>query len=223
MHRWVRPTAEAVKPLALQLWRQGAMRCLLTLGRRGMLMQRHRYADPTLRRFPIGNAVAFGVTKSLFGGWDDLLYNPKILAAVDQAVFTFCEDTLATATSELDQALDDLRALMRAGLPKYEASTTLAEKVVKIFASPYRALRIATTESSRLIHAGQFLAAKDSGVVRGKSWLSTSQSCKKCFALNMLEVPLDKPFITLLTGGPYAVVMYPPLHPNCSCSWAEVL
>lgn len=87
----------------------------------------------------------------------------------------------------------------------------------------YNANGIYTHNCSRAYHAGQELAAKQSGVVAGKRWLASSDACERCLALDGKVVALGEPFIVLPEGGPYATVMYPPLHPKCQCSWTEVL
>ncbi len=68
------------------------------------------------------------------------------------------------------------------------------------------------------------MAAKDSGVVVGKKWLAKSDACKKfCKPLDGKVVGMDEPFDIQPKGGPYAVIMYPPYHPNCTCDWQPVI
>ena len=147
------------------------------------------------------------------------LFNPKILDAVDAATMQFCRETNDTATSELTQAVRDLRSLLKRGLERGEATSLLARKIRQIFADPGRAWRIATTESSRAIHAGDLMAAKDSELAQTKSWLASSDACDRCLDLaDKGEVELDKPYYVDPKGGPYAIVYHPPLHPSCFCS-----
>jgi hypothetical protein len=93
-------------------------------------------------------------------------------------------------------------------------------------ADQIRAERIAMTESSRAIHAGQIQAAKDSGVVLGKKWLLAPDACEICQAIaadNPDPIPLDQPFVDDGEGGPYSIVNGPPSHPWCQCSLTEEL
>lgn len=150
------------------------------------------------------------------------LFNPRVLDAVDQATLVLCRETLDTSTMKLQEALEGIKKLLREGLPQGAAVAYLAKKVREIFADPYRAHLIASSESSRAVHGGQLLAAKDSGVVTKKVWLSSSDSCDLCQSLDGLEKNLDEPFIVIGTG-PYARVMYPPAHPACMCSMTEAI
>ena len=141
------------------------------------------------------------------------LFNPRVLDAVDQAVLQFCQETNDTATLAAEEAREEVRRLLKEGLPRGDAYTFMAAKIRTIFADPYRAFRIATTETSRAMHGGQLLAMKEEPLVRAKQWLASSDACDLCLELDGLEKPLDEPFVTLPKGGPYAVVMTPPRHP----------
>src|SRR5262249_30385714 len=110
---------------------------------------------------PYAARLVAKAAKKLGLAWD--LFNPRVLDAVDAAAFAFCRETLATATKDLGAALEDLRGLLRAGLPRGDALSVLARSVRQVFADPFRAFRIAATESSRLLHAGQLASARDLG------------------------------------------------------------
>lgn len=142
---------------------------------------------------------------------------------MDQAVLSFCKETNDTAKGSLSAALAKLREEMKVGLRAGEAHAVLAKRVQAIFADPLRAWRIAVTESSRALHLGGLMAARDSGVVDRKRWLASYDACKACLALNGKTVKLDEPFIILPKPPPYNVIMVPPLHPHDMCSWTEVL
>lgn len=150
------------------------------------------------------------------------LFNPRVKTAVDEAVFSFCRATNETSTMELGAALDWLRESLKQGLEKGEAIRQLNARVQRVFDDPYRAARIGQSEAARAIHGGQFLADKESGVVVAKTWLASSDACDECLALNGKEVPLEAPFYVWPKGGPYAVVLYPPLHPHCMCTYESV-
>lgn len=142
------------------------------------------------------------------------LYNPKVLTAVDDAVFRFCRETNATATVKLGEAREKLKRLLKRGLKRGDAVALLAKKVREVFADPFRAFRIAATESSRGIHGGALLAAKENPEVGGKRWLASPDACDRCLDLDGDERLLDEPFYIDPKGGPYSVCNYPPLHPH---------
>ena len=100
------------------------------------------------------------------------------------------------------------------GLEEGKAIAQLAREVKRIFADPSRAFRIATTETSRAIHGGALLNAKESSLKLKKEWLASSDACPLCMELDGVEKELDEPFITEGTGV-YARVMTPPRHPYC--------
>jgi len=151
------------------------------------------------------------------------LHNPRVRAAVSAATLTFCKETNDTAVGELHQALASLRTQMNQGLERGEALRTLAARVLRIFADPYRAHRIAATESKRALEGGSLLAARESGLVSKRRWLASFDACQECLALNGHEVGLEEPFVVLPRGGPYGTIHYPPYHPFCFCTTTEVL
>jgi hypothetical protein len=215
---WIPVTARAAAPLLLPLFQEGVLRTEERIsGSRSRVIH---------RGFPFGLSYWLRVLKArrkssaLQLSFD--LFNPRIQEAVEALTLTFCEETLATAAGELEESLQKLWELLREGLERGEAYTWIAREVRRIFADPVRAYRIAATEGSRALHAGQLLAAKESGVVRGLRWLASSDACPRCLAIDGKEVPLGKPFL-VEGSGPYAVVKHPPLHPNCFCTVTEVL
>lgn len=151
------------------------------------------------------------------------LLNLQVLSAVDEAVFDFCQETLSTATADVNEVLADLRDELKEGLSAGEAYQEMARRVYGLFADPKRASRIAVTESSRALHLGQLMAARESDVVEGKAWVASSDACKLCLSLDGQEVGLDEPFYVDPKGGRYAVVQSAPAHPHCMCSVSFVL
>lgn len=151
------------------------------------------------------------------------LFHPQVVDAVDDATMIFCRETNATATGELKAVLAKLRQALKEGLARGDAVAFLAQQIRRLFAEPYRAWRIASTEISRAMHGGALLAAKESGIVKKKRWLTSADACDRCILMNGKEVPLDQPFWVDPKGGPYAVIMFPPLHPQCMCDFTDVL
>jgi hypothetical protein len=255
---WIAATANAVKPLLLQMAQLGIIQSQRRIAAK---VRGHSVADT--RRHTVGNDAAFkclkgvmwngsyrkpvsrsirqstNVTKaavsktSRFNAgnrinkptvrFDFNIFDPRVADAIDAAAFAFCRETTATAHDDLATALAELRAGMKRGLSEGQAQAWIAAKVGEIFASPMRAFRIATTESSRAVHTGQFMNAKESGVTH-KAWVSSPDCCDFCQELtDKGPIPLDKPFYVDPKGGVYAIVMFPPCHPHDMCSWEEIV
>lgn len=153
-------------------------------------------------------------------GFDFDLFNPRVLRAVDALTMAFCTDTFLTASLAIRDAQEATRQLLRDGLPKGAAVELLARQVRMIFADPKRAFTIAATEGSRAVHGGQMAAAQEAGVER-HSWLVSADACEHCLKLDGKTVKIGEPFWVNPKGGPYAVVLHPPLHPHCFCSVTE--
>lgn len=150
------------------------------------------------------------------------MFNPRVLEAVDRLTFDFCEETNRTSVQRIDLALRALRRELAGGLEEGEAYVRLTRRVLNIFASPSRAAAIGMTEPSRAMHAGQLLMAQQSGVVKGKRWLASSDACKLCLSLNGKVVGLDEDF-AVVGHGPYARIPHPPAHPHCFCTVTETI
>lgn len=239
---WADSLAQEAARALLPSYQQGMVRVGRGLAEAGLLAPGHYLRDRTEgdRRYRVGNDAAFGpklVQRCLMSrfvrkakgpvkdkvAFDFDLYNPKILDAVQQAAFTFCRETIATATDDLAKSMARLRQSLAEGLAAGEANRALAGRIQQIFADPFRAHRIAATEASRAVHAGQLLAAAESGVVVAKVWLASPDACELCQELEGKTVPLNQPFYFDPKGGPYAAVMYPPLHPFCMCAMTEMI
>ena len=150
--------------------------------------------------------------------------HPLVGEAVRQMAFAFAASTLATATREVNSALDLLRLALYEGLSEGEGLRELARRLGAIFDSPKRAELIARTEAQRAVYAGEVMAARQSGVVSGLKWLSAPACCDICAALDGKEVPLGAPFATGVGKNPaYSSVYHPPYHPRCRCSITQVI
>jgi hypothetical protein len=226
LSRWTQVMIDACRPILAPIYAQGgqqAFRRILAHAPRHLLQAvagRSRVRKSFhVRRWTKDEGTAG--KQPVFDFVFDL-FNPRIKTAVDDAIFQFCEATNATSIGMIEDALAALRRSLKMGLERGEATLNLNARVYRIFNDPYRAARIGQTEVSRSAHAGQLMAAKESGVIKGKRWIASPDACDECLALNGKEVRLDMPFVVLPKGGPYAIVMTPPLHPHCFCSWSEV-
>lgn len=154
-------------------------------------------------------------------GVDWGLLTRQAQAAAQSLSMSLAVSTLRTANREADRAIQNAREAIQLGLEHGEAVRDMSVRLRQIF-SPDRALAIAQTESSRAFHAGQMMAAQESDVIGGLSWLASSDACDLCLSLARKDpVPLGQPFAVIGTG-PYASIYHPPAHPHCYCSVTEV-
>jgi hypothetical protein len=174
--------------------------------------------NPTLRQTFLKFLVPSYVIKASIGANFEL-HNPRVDEAINAATFQFCKETNDTATMKLNQALVELRESLKEGIGQGEAISMLARRVKEIFDDPFRALRIADTETTRALAGGELISAKESGIIIAKRWMATygPNVCKDCENLDLEERGLDEPFYVDPRGGPYAIVQHPPKHPFCRC------
>lgn len=141
-------------------------------------------------------------------------------------------DRLAGTLAEgiLDgESIGDLKKRVKAA---YEEEMPGGESM-----SDYRANMIARTETARAQVNGTLAGWDSTGVVEGKQWLASSDSCEFCEAAakqyNDAVVPLGVSFYSLggsLTGTEggvmnfdFASIKGPPLHPHCPCALVPVV
>lgn len=244
LSRWYRVMYDVTFPVIFGYWQQGAEQ---TMGQIGVIYGRRKHNGWGRR---LGNLVlhrkkveilsakrgeVFSVNRigraayhrkaaapiSIEFGFN--LFNPRILQYIQGQTFSFVQETLDTLKGDVQTGLEQLRGLLAFSLEEGDTQRDLTRMIGALFTDPYRASRIAITEASRAVHGGDLLAMKESGVVKGKKWLASSDACDKCLALNGKEVPIDAPFVVDAKGGPYAAVYGPPRHPFCMCSQTAVL
>ncbi len=154
--------------------------------------------------------------------------NPHLKPQIEKLSLNFCRSTNETTTSVLSEALTKLRGELVAGLvAEGESLAELTRRVQSVFEgmSKSKAGRIAATEASRAVHAGQEAAAIDSDVVAGFELLLSSDACPLCRKIydECRQVPIGRAFAVIGSNPDYSHVKYPPLHPSCQCSMIEVL
>ncbi len=152
--------------------------------------------------------------------------NPKVRDAVNQATMKFSEETNATTSMQLNDAISKLRQELADGIMGPENTPReLTARVNAVFdqAERMRAERIALTESSRAVHMGQIMAAKETGgMVKGFRWLLSTDACEDCqeVAREHAEgVEIGQSF----AKTDYGPVDAPPLHPYCMCTITEII
>lgn len=155
--------------------------------------------------------------------------NPKVKDAIKKQSMKFCRETNKTTTLRIADARKQLRERMGDALANGETMPAdLVNIVSDIFdgAEEWKAEQIALTESSRALHAGQHMAAKESGLVKGFKWLLSDNACPICQDIaeaNPDGVGLDEAFDNSGDGGAYDITQYPPAHPSCQCTVTEIL
>ena len=131
---------------------------------------------------------------------------------------------------------DDLRTTLMQGMDAGENLYDMRKRVQESmeYARADYAERTARTETARAMEGGRLEAWRQSGVVIGREWLAAGDSCEFCAALAQDGIirNFDSPYIaegasfTGASGGSmvanYGPVMYPPAHPNCTCTTVEV-
>jgi len=211
LERWLQPFIERIKPIYARYLLDGRTELQRRLARR-----------QAGRAKSIFNLPMFHLPEPKEDDQFDI-YNPEAVNFINNYSYNFAFSTLQTTRMKLSNAYSKLQQELSQGIEQGQSLQQTTAEVMRIFRDPQRAMTIAASEVSRAYHAGQEIAAKQSGVVAGKKWLASSDACEACLALDGKIVALGEPFIVLPKGGPYATVMYPPLHPRCMCSMTEEL
>ncbi len=146
--------------------------------------------------------------------FDWTLFRPEVRVEAERLALrlagTITEDTRRMVREELST-----------GLQAGEPVAAMAERIRLQAFSPRRAATIAQTESSRAVHAGQGIAAKELGVTDW-TWLASSDACDLCLSLDGKTVKIGEPFYVHPKGNPaYRVVYHAPAHPHCYCTNTE--
>lgn len=150
--------------------------------------------------------------------------NPLISQWLEQAVLQFAGDVNATT-------IEALRDVLQTGIDNGLSIDELAEQIKSVFAeaNDVRATTIARTEATRATNAGGLEAARQSGVVSGKVWLSALDPRTRDSHLAAhgqqrgLEEPFDLGGVALQFPGDRS--MSPPASEtvNCRCTLTWVL
>lgn len=106
---------------------------------------------------------------------------------------------------------DDVRAVLADVQAQGASIDEMATAIEAYFddQSQYRAEMVARTEITGATNFATLEAARQSGVVEGKTWLAASDAELECAGLDGTTVGLDESF---------GDVDQPPLHPNCRCT-----
>lgn len=141
---------------------------------------------------------------------------PEVREFIRQQSYAFASTVNQTSQQHARAAARQFRDALSTWLDRGESQRQLTRRIDRIFRNPERSSMIAVTETSRSLHGGQYLAAKRFVEPTTKEWIASEDACDVCKAMAALgPIPLDQPFHVDGKGGPYAVTMFPPGHPNC--------
>ncbi len=149
---------------------------------------------------------------------------PEIAEAARRLSFDFAHSVNGQTAERLVAPYTEFRERLFDWADRGESINKLSQELRTIIADPKRALTIARTEGRRATEEGRMMAAKRASITLGKRWVASPTACPICLELasHRKPIPLDQPFAVDAKGGPYAVTMHPPRHPNCFCSTAFV-
>ena len=162
---------------------------------------------------------------NLVVGIDFDVSNPLVVEFINKNA-----DKFSFATN--DATIDQLRKHLIAGVKLGESIPELTKRVNKVFgfAEQYRATRIARTEIIRAANSGAEFAYVQSGVVKGKEWLTSfdERTCEiGCKELNGRKTGLGKPFgqqgVSANLDYTEGEIPFPPLHVSCRCTLTAIL
>lgn len=155
--------------------------------------------------------------------------DPNTHRKIMESALSFCQETNASTSHELNEALDMLRQELVTGIIEQgESIPQLRKRVKSVFTelTDKRAGLIARTETSRALHAATLQSADESGVVEAKKWLASANSCPICLAIEESSkdgIPIDNSFATVGKHPIYSDVKTSPAHPQCRCTITLVL
>jgi hypothetical protein len=159
--------------------------------------------------------------------------NQDVAKFIDEYAIRLADEASTTTINRLRPQLAEMAS---DGASNASIIELLEQDPSGLFSSE-RANVIARTESARAFVEGEKVGWKQSGVVKGSTWLLAPNACEFCRAMakmfNDKTVPLDEPYLkagTVLTGADggrmtlsYGDVTGPPLHPQDRCDLAPVI
>ncbi len=217
LHDWNAQMIAAITPLLLYHAKDGGLRA----------SRRINAHLSTPRPQPVGPIKVFA--GGLFLGTGEMVVKAAWGKQMVQAWKRFGGRLLSLATDLAKRFVEELnqtsqRLVQKAMREAWDARTIRVDfpEMIKgllhtVFNSPARAKGIGGTEASKAFHAGQYLLAQESGVVRSMRWKCSAGACEACLALERVgPVPLGTPFAVISGRLHHAdeVVLYPPLHPT---------
>lgn len=221
LSQWVTTFAENAIPLIQVFHREGqrdrARRLLQAITR-----HRHKKSLTAVRKSLSGPWMP-GPSgfRDLSFGFD--VFNPNVTEFIRTSAYNLARSTLETAATDATKAYARLRTALAENLKAGETQQAINRAVFSIFADPDRAARVGQTEAARAANAGGLILAMQTGATNATRWLASSDACPNCLELNGQVREHGTPFYVNPKGGPFAVCLFPPLHPHCFCVTTDVI
>lgn len=145
---------------------------------------------------------------------------PKQVEATKQQTLKLAQSTMSTTMQSVKTATENQRKEIHDGVFAGDTVEELGKRVNQIFVGLDRdhATMIGQTEASRAVHNGLRIAAKESNLVKGFQFVTSSEACPICLPLAGKQIGLDGQFV----HSDYDDSMLP-IHPRCRCTVIEVL
>lgn len=175
---------------------------------------------------PLGIELMKTVAQIAFGMADD---DETDLVLTDDIRDYITDRIERLAQNTNDQTIKIIEEEIAEGTQDGDSITKLRNRIKDVYkdATDIRAERIARTESLATSNEGALAAYRQSPLVTGKEWRTTSDPCEFCASLDGVIVELNTNFGNLGQavegdeGGELAIdyenIEHPPLHPNCRC------
>lgn len=218
LQQWLPSFVQAATPIVSVFVREGQRQRAKEL--LAAIESRRRKSKSLVRKAVSGWGPASGFDNLSFG-FD--VFNPNVIEFIRTATYNFAKSTLETAATDAMKAYGRLRVELGDALQRGEGTQELNRRLYQIFRDPYRAARVGQTEAARAQNTAGMMTAMEVGVTNSSRWLASSDACYRCLLLNNQVREYGVPFYVDPKGGPYAVVLVPPLHAHCFCVTADVI
>lgn len=141
----------------------------------------------------------------------------EIVDEATEQVRRMLRETAKTTQDALNAKVREARRRLRAKKPKPGAMSGVTLEIQNQLRNSDRVKAITDTEVDTAKNGGRLLVIRE-GDAPYKRWRTVGpRICDACRRLDGKVVAVADPFYVDPRGGPYAVKMTPPFHPNCAC------
>lgn len=161
--------------------------------------------------------VQYGLSK-------DLVHSHELKSSIRKMTLQFCDATNKTTLYSLNDAYAKVRDIIEESTYAGDRLEDMRKAIAGVYqdAESFRSYRISKTQSDIAHAQAQQTTAVDSGVVKGKTFLESANSCEKCKAVANENRGIVRPLDYEWSDNPY-VKGLPIVHPLCRCSQQFVL
>lgn len=156
---------------------------------------------------------------------DYTVISHKLQGTIKKMVLQFCDETNKATQHDIATAYQKVKDSLQEGIEEANSLEFIRKEIGDIYtnAADHRTYAIANTESKRVFTTSAQAAAKESGTVKGKTFLVSANACDICQKVNgkykNKVVPVDHAWGDEDTYTKGQI----PLHPNCKCDEIFVL